>query len=225
MRKFDLAPSILFAALYGLLIPLFIYRLCRKRSRTAVLSGTVGFLVERSVLRSIIIYLHRRRMRLLNIRYGRTIMFSLRAVVAPGSVSEQSPGLMEYMQSTLALGFLAMLLDLATLLRCVLVNSTYPDDKTEKPHVSELITEEKSSWRETYDSEALSREKTFTTFRAESLAGQRPDQPRHRFWFRRMTDVMTVLYGVALGTGIAGNALLIDQRENAKNTRANQALR
>jgi hypothetical protein len=133
---------------------------------------------------------------------------------------------MEYIQSTLALGFLVMILDLANLLRCVLVNSTYPDDKNElesKPNAFELITEQKSSWMGTYDSEAsLAREKTFTTSRTGSL---RPDQPRRRFWFRRMNDVMTALYAVALGIGIAGNALLIDQRDNAKKTRINQALR
>jgi hypothetical protein len=158
-------------------------------------------------------------------------MLSLRAVVAPDPASEfeGSLGLMEYMQTTLAFGFLTLIQDLANLLRCVLVNATYPDDQNKlepNPNAFELVTEYKTPWKGLYDSEAsLSGEKTFTTFHTESLTRQGPDQPRHRFWFRRITDVMTVLYAVALATGIAGNVLLIPQRENAKQTHINQALR
>jgi hypothetical protein len=158
-------------------------------------------------------------------------MFSLRAVVAPDPASdfEQSLGLIEYMQTTLAFAFLGLIVDLGNILRCVLVNSTYPDDKNEpesKSNTSELITEYKTSWMGTDGSEAsLSRKKTSTTSHNESLAGQRPDQPRRRFWFRRMNDVIGVLYATALATGIAGNVLLIVQRGDAKKTRVNQALR
>ena len=47
LRQFDLAPSITFAVLYGLLVPLFIYRFCCRRSRTTLFCGTMSFAVER----------------------------------------------------------------------------------------------------------------------------------------------------------------------------------
>jgi hypothetical protein len=45
----DYAPSILFATLYGLLVPSIIYRVLDKRSRTTMLIGTILFSIERYV--------------------------------------------------------------------------------------------------------------------------------------------------------------------------------
>jgi hypothetical protein len=45
----DYAPSILFATLYGFLVPLIIYRVLDKRSRTTMLIGTILFSIERYV--------------------------------------------------------------------------------------------------------------------------------------------------------------------------------
>jgi hypothetical protein len=139
---------------------------------------------------------------------------------------------MEYMQTTLALGLLAITLELGTLLRCVLVNSTQPSDDTNhhdielKSSSSELITEHKVFWMGTYDSEAsFFGEKNPTFSFTATQAEQRPDQPRSRFWFRRITDVILVLYFAALATGIVGNALLIAHHTNAKKSLINQALR
>ena len=46
----DFAPSILFAILYGLLLPLIVYRVVDRRSRTTLLIGTIIFSVERYVV-------------------------------------------------------------------------------------------------------------------------------------------------------------------------------
>lgn len=43
----DFAPSILFAVLYGLLIPLVAYRMLHRRSRTLLLLGSAIFAIER----------------------------------------------------------------------------------------------------------------------------------------------------------------------------------
>lgn len=43
----DLAPSILFAVLYALLLPLTVYRIFDRRSRTVLLIGTEIFAIER----------------------------------------------------------------------------------------------------------------------------------------------------------------------------------
>ena len=45
----DYAPSCLFVALYAVLIPVAIYRLCRKSSRNLILIFTLGLLGERYV--------------------------------------------------------------------------------------------------------------------------------------------------------------------------------
>ena len=43
----DFAPSIIFAALYGLLLPLVVYRLTNRDSQTVLLIGRTIFTVER----------------------------------------------------------------------------------------------------------------------------------------------------------------------------------
>jgi hypothetical protein len=47
----DFAPSILFAVVYALLVPLMLYRILGRRSRCIILIGTVLFSVERHVVR------------------------------------------------------------------------------------------------------------------------------------------------------------------------------
>ena len=46
----DFAPSILFVVLYGLLVPLIMYRILDRRSRTILLIGSIIFSIERSAL-------------------------------------------------------------------------------------------------------------------------------------------------------------------------------
>ncbi|KAF9522657.1 hypothetical protein CPB83DRAFT_92881 [Crepidotus variabilis] len=100
-RPVDFAPSILFAVLYGLLIPLEAYRLFHRRSRTILFIGTLLFGVERIAV------------------------FSLRAAHANGERSILSNGLIDYMQVSFALGSIAIATDLVNIVRCLLVNPTY----------------------------------------------------------------------------------------------------
>ena len=43
----DWVPSILFAVLYAMILPLTVYRMAHRRSRTLLLLGTVTFSIER----------------------------------------------------------------------------------------------------------------------------------------------------------------------------------
>lgn len=43
----DFAPSIIFAILYGLLLPVLAYRIIDRKSRNALLIGTTAFAIER----------------------------------------------------------------------------------------------------------------------------------------------------------------------------------
>jgi hypothetical protein len=45
--QIDFAPSFIFAVLYGALVPLMVYRMFSRRSRSILLIGTVAFSVER----------------------------------------------------------------------------------------------------------------------------------------------------------------------------------
>ncbi|KAF5328866.1 hypothetical protein D9619_011724 [Psilocybe cf. subviscida] len=99
----DFAPSILFAVLYGLLLPLVAYRMLHRRSRTLLLLGSAIFAIERIVV------------------------FSLRARQARRE--SISRGLTTYMQLSFGTGFLGLANDLVNLLRCLLINPTYGSDK------------------------------------------------------------------------------------------------
>ncbi|KDQ52527.1 hypothetical protein JAAARDRAFT_138486 [Jaapia argillacea MUCL 33604] len=101
----EFAPSILFDILYGILIPIGIYRLFSKHSRTSLIFGTWCFTVERCVI------------------------FSLRAAQSHGALNPGSHGLAVYMQITIGTGLFTMMDDLVKILRCILVNSTRPEAK------------------------------------------------------------------------------------------------
>ncbi|KAM5543027.1 hypothetical protein V8D89_003411 [Ganoderma adspersum] len=98
----DFAPSILFAVLYGLMLPVVVYRMVHPRSRNGVLIGTTVFSIER------------------------VVSYSLRAHAAysardGGRISE---GLETYFQTTYSGGFLSIGQDLMQLFRALLVSST-----------------------------------------------------------------------------------------------------
>ncbi|KAF9522656.1 hypothetical protein CPB83DRAFT_864127 [Crepidotus variabilis] len=97
----DFAPSIVFSALYGLLIPLMVYRMCGRRSRTTLLIGTLSFVVERCAI------------------------FGLRAWQSRNEKSRQESGLLDYMQISFAMGSIGIANDLVAIVRCLLVNPTY----------------------------------------------------------------------------------------------------
>jgi len=52
----DFAPSILFATLYGLLIPLMLYRMLQRRGRSTLLISTMAFSIERRVFMFLLSY-------------------------------------------------------------------------------------------------------------------------------------------------------------------------
>ena len=54
----DFGPSILFAALYAILVFFAIYRLARRATRTMVVVGTFAFVFERYVPSPLFFHLH-----------------------------------------------------------------------------------------------------------------------------------------------------------------------
>ncbi|TFK74055.1 hypothetical protein BDN72DRAFT_893501 [Pluteus cervinus] len=114
----DFIPSILFAGLYALLIPLIIYRAYDRTSRTTLLIGTVIFVI------------------------GHTVIYSLRAAAA--HAGRTPGGLLTYIQADFTLGYVGISFDLVNLLRCLLVNSTFG---SETQHQSPEIAARLSSRR------------------------------------------------------------------------------
>ncbi|KAI0326336.1 hypothetical protein GY45DRAFT_1329055 [Cubamyces sp. BRFM 1775] len=97
----DFAPSILFVILYALLIPVIIWRVADRRSRTIALLGTACLAIERIVT------------------------FSLRANAALKEGPRESAGLQTYFQATFGVGYITMSQDLTNLFRALLVDTTF----------------------------------------------------------------------------------------------------
>ncbi|KAI9062427.1 hypothetical protein FKP32DRAFT_1593586 [Trametes sanguinea] len=102
----DFAPAILFSVLYGLLIPVVVYRLLHRRSRTIVLLGTGGFVIER------------------------TVAYALRARAAHDAGLRASHGLEIYLQVAINAGFITIGQDTLALLRALLVDATFGTPST-----------------------------------------------------------------------------------------------
>ncbi|KAF9038288.1 hypothetical protein BDZ89DRAFT_411009 [Hymenopellis radicata] len=158
---------------------------------TACISGTGGFVVER------------------------TIMFSLRAAVAanPGTESE---GLTEYLSVTWSIGFIIIFGDVCSILRCLLVNSTRPDESLPAyTAVGQLPM--------TPSAPKLS--SLWSLFTSSTNTVTVTDDPKRRFRYRRMCDVLSLVILAGYITAMVGNARLIRQRDDATKTAENQALR
>ncbi|CAE6515512.1 unnamed protein product [Rhizoctonia solani] len=106
----DLAPSIVFAVLYALLLPNVIYNFFIRKPRawTIIQISTVIFAVERIA------------------------WCIIRAVQAAHPEKRTSGGLMTYVQTTVGIGFIGISSDSIKLLRSVLVNTTLPENGASK---------------------------------------------------------------------------------------------
>ncbi|KAF7367301.1 hypothetical protein MSAN_00792200 [Mycena sanguinolenta] len=98
LRPYDLPGATVFAAAYGLLVPLLVYRLFDARWRSIVFIQATIFAIERP------------------------IMFSLRASAAVKN--SEAPGLTKYFQAAFALGFLGLAHLVLNLARPVIVKAT-----------------------------------------------------------------------------------------------------
>ncbi|KAJ2912668.1 hypothetical protein MD484_g7749, partial [Candolleomyces efflorescens] len=104
----DLAPSIFFAVLYALLLPLVFYRVFDRHSRTTLLLGSIIVSIER------------------------IIFFSLRAVQTQQTNKRLSNSLLKYTQISLGVGYIGITSDLLSLFRCLLVNPTFGLERWEE---------------------------------------------------------------------------------------------
>lgn len=114
------------------------------------------------------------------------------------------------MQCTLGVGFIAISQDLVVLLRIALVNSTQPS-KHACDEPQKLVSGSPTG-------KAL-------TFEVSDGDVSDEDQPRRRFWFRRMTDFLYVGFLGAMVTGIIGNSDYERGLDNEREARIVMSLR
>ncbi|KAH7100132.1 hypothetical protein BKA62DRAFT_265395 [Auriculariales sp. MPI-PUGE-AT-0066] len=110
----DRAACIIFAATYFVLLLVLVYRLCRKDSRTWLLSATLGLLLER------------------------IIAFSFRALQAFDSQRRYTGGHLQYIQMTFSIGYFQLLQDLVPMFRVLLVHGTSGPDIIDPIHEQSL---------------------------------------------------------------------------------------
>ncbi|GLB45055.1 hypothetical protein LshimejAT787_1901330 [Lyophyllum shimeji] len=211
----DFEPSAFYAMLSGILICIFLVKLIRRTSRTP-LYGTCVFL------------------------FDRIISLSLRAAFAHRPPSAQSGSLIGYMQVFLAVESLALLIDCTKLLRCLLFNSTYPLTYPSEPldvppspasyatlhwptSATDRAPEVSLSFRRLSE-DTVAPPSSIPEKEKETLV-EPEDQPRHRFWFRRLCEAAVLRALAVFAIGIAGNTMSVAQRRDEQKTRINLAFR
>lgn len=149
------------------------------------------------------------------------------------------------MQTTIFMAMLPIAQDLATLVRTLLVNTTYgPEMAKEIPYLQEYLQHPNPSDAESvtktlkvdWKDDTASTTNTLFAKSEWSFSGTtavirqddeelHTDQPRLRFWFRRMHDGIVISFFAVLAIGTAGSCLIIGQRDDPVKTRRNQILR
>jgi len=122
----------------------------------------------------------------------RIVIFSLRAAQSHDVTARESKGMNAYMQSTIAMGFIAICQDVVNLLRTALVNSTLPSSDCNDSHLKKAISESSTP--------------SLITFQVVEVDSTEEDRARRRFWYRRLSDLLYVGFLGALVPGITGNS-------------------
>lgn len=158
----DFGPSVFFAVLYGLCVPLVFFRLIHKRSRMFVIIGTMSFTIER------------------------IIDFSLRAIESRNASDRVSKFFISWLQTTYAAGFISIGQDLAIVARTYLVHTTM--GSIDKPITPFRSTDQPEAPLTSYYGDSAS--SSSSGYRDLSLSvdeADREDELRRRFWIRRFT--------------------------------------
>ncbi|KAH7908424.1 hypothetical protein BJ138DRAFT_1012834 [Hygrophoropsis aurantiaca] len=117
----DFAPSVVFAVMYGLLMPIFIRRISNSESRAVLSISSIVSTTERIAI------------------------FSLRSMQSHDDAKRMQHGLLAYVQATFGVAFIGSAMDVVVLARCLLVNSTKgpiaPDSPRNYPSASPFSTE------------------------------------------------------------------------------------
>jgi len=128
----------------------------------------------------------------------RIVIFALRAVQSRNEQRRFSHGLTTYMQISFAMGFIGIANDLVNIVRCILINPTYGSDIY-------------------YQSPAAATKGGLFNPPPPGT----PDQPKLRFWLRRLTDFLGLAFLAATVPGLIANSSygsIFDDQSKADNT-------
>ncbi|KAI6033039.1 hypothetical protein F5J12DRAFT_195757 [Pisolithus orientalis] len=128
----------------------------------------------------------------------RVVIFCLRAKQSRTPGLQTSGTLATYMQATIALAYIAVAQDTVSLLRCLYVNSTKGPIPNDVDNLDSPVGTTSSSQIPLSPSRG---NRSFSENDGELLS----DQPRRRAFYRRLTDVLRLLFLVATVLGIVGN--------------------
>ena len=214
----DLAPSIVFAILYALLVPIVLWRMVHPQSRTTVLLSTSFFSIERYV---VIIHIHPCTCQYSSLSLLCSVVsFCLRAKAATNPAFRASEGLEAYFQMFYSVGFVAVGQDLVNLLRALLISSTLGGDMVARhtltpPHIRKAVVETRAgSVVEVASCAPVDKDEVceaeMETNEAASSAGPEvefEDQAKLRKTMRRWFTVLSLLFllTIAVSAAAGGN--------------------
>ncbi|KAL0956711.1 hypothetical protein HGRIS_002833 [Hohenbuehelia grisea] len=189
----DFVPSVLFAVLYGCLLPVMIWRTLKRRLRIFMLLASTLFTIERIV------------------------NLSLRAAQAHDFTMRHSPRIVKWMQATYTLGFFVIGMDMISLLSCLLVNTTYGTSTASQAPVVEGALHAAGSSDTTLYKEIIEMHPINEVVR--EGAPYVEDEPHRRVQIRRFSALCSGAFLGALAAGILGN-IFYDQFLFGDETRA-----
>jgi len=195
----DLAPSILFVILYGLLVAVAFRRLWLPKSRTIAVIATFVFAVER------------------------VVVFTLRAVECKDLQLRDSSGLTRYMQSTLGVGYINISADLVMLMRSLLAAAASSRGSNEQREQSVPPADIDAS-QSTVILKGPEGEKISATVQVQSTS-EIDDRAKETWWNQRISIVVLVLCWVSLALGIVQGALYPDAEKSVSKARLVQQMR
>ncbi|KAF9244869.1 hypothetical protein BU15DRAFT_41673 [Melanogaster broomeanus] len=131
--------------------------------------------------------------------FERIVIFSLRAWQSRTPAKQSSAGLATFMQLTFSLAYIAIASDTVQLLRCLYVNSTKGPAREHVDNIDSPVGTTSSSQI------PLSPARANGSYSFDDGA-LHFDQPNQRFYYRRFTDILKLVFLAATLPGIIGNA-------------------
>ncbi|KAH9916209.1 uncharacterized protein B0H18DRAFT_958911 [Fomitopsis serialis] len=174
----DFAPALLFTILYAIVVPVGIYRLISKRSRTLAIAGTVVFMIER------------------------VADFAIRAAEAEKPSIRTGVFFVSWLQSAYAMGFLSITGDLGNIARLFVMKTTEgtpftvqipPAECAPRMEEEQPLTTPMDPFRDassSYSQVPTAEEDVFE------------DEPRIRVWLKRIGLACILVRILAIGTAV-----------------------
>ncbi|PCH41219.1 hypothetical protein WOLCODRAFT_162904 [Wolfiporia cocos MD-104 SS10] len=197
----DLAPSIVFAALYGCLAPLVLYRMISPGSRCIMLLPT-------AILATM-----------------RVVDLSLRAWQATTPVGQKSVHIIAFLQANYATGYMSLGETLLALLRCLLVGTTKGHSSIDGVPENGLSDGSTALRLDAVAGGTTPKNQTTSSLQVASDTEQCEDAQQRRKLFRKLCVIAALIYYADIGLGSATGGLYDNITSSSSTANALQILR